>query len=201
MNCTKVAFFNDGKEIFFVNYQCKKNWSVNLISTMHNAPSIDQSKKKKPCVIHFYNKNKVCVDVVDQMLLHYATHTASRRWPFAAWINILDIASLNSWVIYKKATGEKISRRDVFLDLFESLRIKYVAERALLRPDPISNNLPSSKRRKGAVKECVNTTKTVCHICKLHTCGKCVQASYKVTQCKTCFERVRTHQRAELCDK
>ena len=39
---------------------------MNLISTMHSAPRIDQSKKKKPCVIHFF-KNKVGVDVVDQI--------------------------------------------------------------------------------------------------------------------------------------
>ena len=39
-------FFNDDKEILFVKYQCKKK-NFNLISTMHNAPSIDQSKKKK----------------------------------------------------------------------------------------------------------------------------------------------------------
>ena len=62
---------------------------------MHNAPSIDQSKKKKLCVIHFYNKNKVGVDVVGQMLRQYSTHTASRRRPFAEWTNILDIAALN----------------------------------------------------------------------------------------------------------
>ena len=98
-------FFNDGKEILFVNYQYKKKKSVNLISTMHNAPSIDQSKKKIPCVMHFYNKNKIGVDVVDQMLRQYSTHTASRRWSFAVWTNILDIAALNSWVIYKKVTG------------------------------------------------------------------------------------------------
>ena len=194
MNCMKVAFFNDGKVILFVNYQCKKKKSVNLVSTMQNAPSIDQSKKKKPCLIYFYNKNKVGVDVVDQMLWQYSTHTASRRWPYAVWTNILEIAALNSWVIYKKVTGEKISRRDFILDLLESLRTKYVAERVLLCPDPISNTIPPPKRRKCAVKGCVNTTKTVCHICKLHTCGKCGQASYKVTQCNTCFKRVRTHQ-------
>ena len=100
-------FFNDGKEIVFVNYQYKKKKSVNLISTMHNGPSIDQSKKKKTCVIYFYNKNKVGVDVVDQMLRQYSTHTTNRRWPFAVWTNMLDIAASNSWVIYKKVTGEK----------------------------------------------------------------------------------------------
>ena len=90
--------------------------------------SIIDQNKKKPCVFHFYHKNKVDVDVFDQMLRQYSTHTASRRWPFAAWTNILDItALLNSWFIYKKVTGEKISRRDFILDLIESLRTKYIA--------------------------------------------------------------------------
>ena len=110
------------------------------------------------------------------------------------WTNILDIAALNSWVIYKKVTGEKISRHDFILDLVESLRTKYVVERTLLCPDLISNDLPPPKRGKCAVKGCMNTTKTVCHICKLHTCGKCGQASYKVTQCNSCFEWARAHQ-------
>ena len=107
---------------------------------------------------------------------------------------MLDIAALNSWVIYKQVTGEKICRCDFILDLVESLRTKYVAERALLRPDPLSNDLRPLLRRKYAVKGCVNTTKTVCHICHLHTCGKCGQASYKVTQCNTYFESAKAHQ-------
>ena len=75
----------------------------------------------------------------------------------------------------------KISGRNFILDLVESWRTKYVAERALHRPHSISNDLPPPKRRKCAVKGCVNTTKRVHHICHLHTCGKCGQASNKVT--------------------
>ena len=70
-------------------------------------------------------------------------------------------------------------------------------EQALLRPKPVSNDLPPPKCQKCAVKGCANTTKTVRHILHLHTCG---QASYKVTQCNTCFELARAHQRTELCD-
>ena len=130
--------------MLFVNYQCKKKKSVNLLSSMHNAPSIDDSNKEKPSVIHFYNRNKVGVDVVDQMLRQYSTHTASRRWPLAVWTNILDIAALNSWVIYKQVTEDKISRRDFILALVETLRNKYVGGRVsqVQQPDHIVNDLP-----------------------------------------------------------
>ena len=105
----KSIFFNDDNKVLFVNYQCKKEKSVNLIYMMHNASSIDQSKKKKPRVFFtffftsiniFTSKNKVGVDVVDQMLRQYSTYTACQRWLFAVWTNILNIAALNSWVIY-----------------------------------------------------------------------------------------------------
>ena len=52
-------YYNEQNEHLFVNYQCKKKKNVNLLSTMHNAPSTDNTEKKKPLVIHFYNKNKV----------------------------------------------------------------------------------------------------------------------------------------------
>ena len=108
MNCIKLAFFQRWQRDTFCKLPVQEKKSVNLISTMHNAPSIDQSKKKKPCIIHFYNKNKVGVDVVDQMLRQYSTHTASRRRPFAVWTNILDIAALNLWVVYWAAEVNKV---------------------------------------------------------------------------------------------
>ena len=59
-------YYNEQNECLFVNYQYKKKKNVNLLSTMHNAPSTDNTEKKKPLVIDFYNKNKVGVDVFDQ---------------------------------------------------------------------------------------------------------------------------------------
>ena len=76
-------YYNEQNECLFVNYQCKKKKNVNLLSTMHNAPSTDNTEKKKTLVIHFYNKNKVGVDVFDQMVRQYTTHSASKRWPLA----------------------------------------------------------------------------------------------------------------------
>ena len=102
---------------------------MHLLSTMHNAPSTDNTEKKKPLVIHFYNKNKVGVDGFDQMARQYTTHSASRRWPLAVWTKVLDIASLNAWIIFRKTTGSKVSRRDFILDLIEGLKQNYVAQR------------------------------------------------------------------------
>ena len=43
-----------------------------------------------------YNKKKCGVDTVDQMITHYSTKMASRRWPLAVFCNIIDIDSDDS---------------------------------------------------------------------------------------------------------
>ena len=55
---------------------------------MHDSPVTDSTEKKKPLVIHFYNHNKVGVDVFDQMGRQHTTHASTIRWPFGLtfWI-------------------------------------------------------------------------------------------------------------------
>ena len=96
-------YYNEQNGCLFVYYQCKKKKNVNWY-----APSTDNTEKKKPLVIHFYNKNKVGVDVFDQMARQYTTHSASRRWLLAVWTNVLDIAALNAWIIFRKTMEVKL---------------------------------------------------------------------------------------------
>ena len=121
-----IFYYNDKHHCFFVNYQCKIKKSLFPLSTIHNSSSVDDSAKNKPDVILFYNKNKVGVDVVDQMVRKYSTHSASRRWPVAVWCNILNIAALNAWILYKKAIRKTISRKNFILQLIEELRAQYI---------------------------------------------------------------------------
>ena len=70
--------WHDKSNALFVNYQAKLKKSVCLLSTMHSAPDVDTgSPKQKPCVILFYNQNKVGVDCFDQMTQLYTTRSAS----------------------------------------------------------------------------------------------------------------------------
>ena len=106
-----------------VSYQCKQKKNVHRLSTMNDSPATDSTEKKKPTITHFYNKNKVGVDVFDQMARLYTTHAATRRWPMAVWTNILDMAGLNSWILFRKASGSRISRLVFILQLFEELEV------------------------------------------------------------------------------
>ena len=63
----KSSFYSMMAKRSYVLTTCaRKKKIMNLTSTMHNTPRIDQSKNKKPCVIHF-RKSKVGVDVVDKI--------------------------------------------------------------------------------------------------------------------------------------
>ena len=117
-------FWHEEVKACFVNYQCKKQKNVCLLSTMHSAPTTAHTEKKKPIMIEYYNKNKTGVDCFDQMSRLQTTKSCSRRWPLAVWANILDISAINAWIIYRKVTGKRISRRTFILNLVHQLREK-----------------------------------------------------------------------------
>ena len=105
-------YWHDPTNFLFVKYQAKEKKSVCLLSSMHDSADVDTSnEKKKPEMILFYNANKVGVACFDQMARLYITRSASRKWPVAVWGNILDIAAINSYVLYKKVTSNRITRR------------------------------------------------------------------------------------------
>ena len=107
--------------VILVTYQGKNNKSVELLSSMHRNSTVMGPPNCKPEVFLFYNKNKVGVDAMDQMIRACSTRTASRRWTFAVFCNILDKSVMNSWIIYRKITQTKVSRRDFIYEVFIEL--------------------------------------------------------------------------------
>lgn len=99
------------------------------MSSLHKTVQLTDSENKKPETIIYYNQTKYGVDVADQMAKKYSTKFSSRRWPVQVFLNILDLAGLNAWIIYKETTGKKISRLNFLMDLAESLRSPYIASK------------------------------------------------------------------------
>ena len=98
-------------------YQGKKNKNVLVLSSQHSSVEIGTGEKKLPETIQFYNETKFGVDVVDQMARMYTVKAGSRRWPVQIFYNILDLAAINAWVIFKEITGQRISRHKFILKL------------------------------------------------------------------------------------
>ena len=184
-------FFNDDRKVMLVNYQCRQKKNVHLMSTMHVSLAVYTTEKKKPLAIHFYNHKKVGLDVFDQMFRLYTTHAAIRRWPMAVWTNILDMACLNSWILFKKATGSRNNRCAFILQLFEELTSAYVSnnKKCKLNEPEEDYQRPSGKRLKCVSKQFKNNTVTICQCCRKPARRKCGTGNSKLTECKECISQ------------
>lgn len=103
--------------------------------------------------------------------------------------NILDLAAINAWIIYKEFTGEtNISRQGFIQLLANELRQTYTYAKNKARKsltDP-SSETRSQKRRKCEVKLYKgNMNFNDCITCKKMVSGKCFAKT--VYTCKTCI--------------
>jgi hypothetical protein len=90
----------------------KPNKRVAVLGSQHKFVKIDKSNKKMlPESIQFYNSTKFGVDMADQMARKYTVKASSRRWPLQIFFNILDLAAVNAWILYKETTGIRIQRK------------------------------------------------------------------------------------------
>ncbi|KAF2884476.1 hypothetical protein ILUMI_21693 [Ignelater luminosus] len=88
-------------------------------------------KKKKPETVLYYNDTKYGDDFADQMARKYTVKASSRRWPVHIFYNILDLAAISAYILYKEITGKKIKRRDFLLELAEELAEEYKRKEAV----------------------------------------------------------------------
>ncbi|UYV69595.1 hypothetical protein LAZ67_6004045 [Cordylochernes scorpioides] len=108
--------FNQDKSI--VSYVPKRNKAVMLLSTMHSTPTIDEESgdRLKPEIVTFYNQTKCGVDVMDQMCDTYSVSRRTNRWSLCLFFNVINIAGINSEVIFKALTNNpKPNPRRIFL--------------------------------------------------------------------------------------
>ena len=114
-------------------YKSKPNKKVNLLSSIHKLVQIDNFDKRLPETVKYYNSTKFGVDVTDQMAKKYSVKYGSRRWPLHVFYNILDLAAINTWILYKESTGSCISRKDFLFQLSEELVSEYEMQEKIIR--------------------------------------------------------------------
>lgn len=96
---------------------------------MHHSSTIDESTKeiKKAEIITFYNC-KGAVDTMDKKTENYTVARKSCRWPLTVFYSILNIAGLNSQIIFQENTKIKMSRLNFLKTLSRQLmeeQLKY----------------------------------------------------------------------------
>ena len=172
-----------------VHYQCKQKKAVILLSTLHDNPSVDNSTKRKPNVIRFYNKHKCGVDIVDSMVRMYSTRCASRKWTMAVWQNMLDIAALNSWICFKEVTGNDLNRKEFVLLLAKELRKEYTCCKNIPTTVTLREyNVSHRNRQKCQNAGCTNRSSILCSTCNGIFCGPCCSNSVRKICTSICLK-------------
>ncbi|KAK4324281.1 hypothetical protein Pmani_005121 [Petrolisthes manimaculis] len=169
------------ENVTLLSYKAKKKKTVMLMSSLHNEVKIGDKGKAE--IIHYYNKTKCGVDVLDQMCATYSMSRKTRRWPCCLFYGILNVATINSFILYKlsgHATGSKRNERRLFMqDLAYEFTRPYAIQR--LEVPTLSRSL------KTLIRDCYNVPEHLppppnpqpavsrqrCNICHWKTASKC----------------------------
>jgi len=163
------------------SYQGKTKKNVLILSSMHSGCDInEESEKKIPETVEFYNNTKAGVDTIDQMCRKYSVRAATRRWPVHVFYNILDLAMINAHTIYKLITNKRIKRRAFILKVVDELAESWKERRQRSRAHQNPNTPPAepAKRKRCQVmtscrKQKGNKTSQICCKCNMPVCKGC----------------------------
>lgn len=101
-------------EITLLSFVPKKNRAVCLLSNMHHTIDTNE-EKKKPEIICFYNSTKAGVDLIDMKCAVFSSSRKTRRWPLAVFYRLINIASVNSYIVYMSYTRKTKETRFGFI--------------------------------------------------------------------------------------
>lgn len=188
------SFFSSNRCIL-ASYWDKGTKPVLLLSTMHKQPVI---LNNLPEIVQSYNETKSGTDNMDHMVRFYTSRRKCRRWPYGFFFNMVDIALLNSYIIYSKInSAAKISHYSFLLDVGYAMLDGHIRESRTKNPSltarakqgllslgytPVSTTAVAAGPRRGR-----------CHICSR-------DKDFKTTQrCSRCSAFVCNAHSAKQC--
>ena len=163
---------------------------------MHNNVVLDDNQL--PDVIQDYNFLKDGVDSLNRLVAYYSTACSTRCWSLKLFFNTLDIAALNSYLLYIlrypqwNISKKKVRRRLYLRELAEALARPLIQNRFVDRPKSFQRSIERARKRvypedapqnaadnEGQCRYCefcvqarrVKSTCNICHkyICPVHT--------------------------------
>ena len=188
-----------------VSYIPKKSKVVLVLSSLHHDQNIDPASgdKQNPEIITFYNSTKAGVDVVDELCATYNVSRNAKRWPMTVFYAVMNVAAINSVIIYRENNNSKTTRRDFLRQLTISLSMLDGYLRTRMNKD----NLPRELRKR--IHEQIGETMTYpasensnkyvrCRDCPSakdkktrHYCNKCnkpICMQHIIPNCQSCVD-------------
>ena len=169
-------------------YKAKKAKLLYLLSSTHKTVCIEETHKKLPKTIKYYNLSKVGVDGLDQMAQYHTCKSATRRWPVTVFFNIIDCACINAFVIYRRVTGHRLSRREFLLQLIKEMcgNLLPVTASSMLHGMAVASSSQVSRKRKQCqFEQCGNKSSQFCYRCNKTCCGNHTSAIVTIATCSS----------------
>uniref|UniRef100_A0A1B6E438 PiggyBac transposable element-derived protein domain-containing protein n=1 Tax=Clastoptera arizonana TaxID=38151 RepID=A0A1B6E438_9HEMI len=201
------SLFGFQENVTIVSYVPKKGKNVLLASSMHYDDTIDETTgdANKPEIITYYNSTKGGVDTLDELCATYDVARNTRRWPMVMLFAMLNVAGVNSQIIFSANNPTKKKFRRVYLkELASELTSAHVNRRSLL------TNLPPEIRKRrqevaGTSIQAENVdqfppgTRRRCYLCKKdsktkYSCKYCLKficlshAQFACTNCNATIQ-------------
>lgn len=190
-----TSVFGFTKSTTLVSYVPKPRKAVLLLSTMHHDGSIDEANAKKPEIIMYYNSTKGAVDTLDQEVHQYMCKRRTNRWPFAFFMNCLDVCGVAAFIIWRTTYPDwnkhsHAARRMFLTDVSESLvrpqierrstnglhrsTIAVIASLQSTFTPEASAPPPAKRQKKSRCYLCVKDRKQhqCCDECQKHVCNE-----------------------------
>ena len=136
-----------------------------------------------------WNQTQFCITIKQSMPLtlwirwHVALPWSQvRRWPLAMFFNVLDMAAINAFILFRKVTGRNLSRRQFLKELVVDL---VTPSKQPVQPFGDIINKCAQKRRQ--CHRCRNKTGNLCSFCERPACGQCVSEKRLQLKCSSCY--------------
>lgn len=102
----------------------------------------------RPQCIKVYNKHMGGVDMMDSMISRYRIGIRTKKWYMKCFYHLLDMTLVNSWLIYKKVHGNKLTLAKFKEEAAVSLCQNYKKPTKGRPSSTLKNELVKRKKRK-----------------------------------------------------
>lgn len=190
-----------------LSYIPKRNKNVLFLSTLHRKPLVSSDGKSE--INLYYNRTKAGVDVLDQLCHTYSVQRKTNRWPFAMFMNLINVAGIAAFVISRvnnNKTGEPVGkeRKHFLTRLSSELCHEHIRRRSSLGlhgtqkhaiqdilgnddEDTGPSNEPPRKKARLRCHICPRAddrkSRKICDICNKNVCNKHSTSTLRCDKC------------------
>lgn len=199
-----TSMFCYDNNLTLLSYKPKPSKMVYLLSSCNEEGSINPSTNK-PTMVDFYNSTKGGVDTFDQMCSVMSCSRKTNRWPMCQFFGILNIAFINSYIIYShnmfQDRQKPLNRVQYMKNLFASLTRSQLNDR--LDIPTISTIVRNDIQTELAVNNSTDAENGVPiqGVRKRKICAVCPSSKRRMTNvvCAKCNKRLCGEHKIEVC--